>query len=204
MRESVAIIRTWSRLLPVAAVALTAGSVPALAAEGGVATRAGIVPAQVLFAVHGRVIGWTAAGRQWFVVYLAGRPGGACGLEGATWRLALVSGAPLPYHVVDDRALVGAMCGNELAWVRGGRFTDGRHAEAAFMLWTTPSIGATTYVYRVDGERLERVASIPGDKALLRRGTVSITWENAGRSPNGELTDTYRWRGSRYVLERRK
>jgi hypothetical protein len=52
---------------------------------------------------------------------------------------------------VADRRIGGTMCGNELAGVRAGRFSDGRHREVAFMLWTTPSIGAWTSIYCVGG-----------------------------------------------------
>ena len=55
------------------------------------------------------------------------------------------------------------MCGNSLAWVRAGRFSDGRHPEVAFMLWATLSLGATACVYRLDRLKLKRLASFPGD-----------------------------------------
>ncbi len=67
--------------------------------------------------------------------------GAGFGGPSGAWR---VETSRLPVHVVDDRLIAGAMCGNELAWVRAGRFSDGRHREVAFMLWTDPSIGATT------------------------------------------------------------
>ncbi len=111
-----------------------------LALSGSASTAT--TPPPVGEAVHGRVVGWARSGADWFVVYLKGAGKAWCGFEGATWRMALVTTAPLPVHVAADRAIGGAMCGNELAWVRSGRFSDGRHREAAFMLWTTPSIGA--------------------------------------------------------------
>jgi hypothetical protein len=75
-----------------------------------------------------------------------------------------------PVRVTADRRLDGAMCGNSLAWVRAGHFSDGKHPETAFMLWTTPSIGATTYIYRIGGERLQLLATFGGDKVTLGRG----------------------------------
>jgi hypothetical protein len=96
------------------------------------------------------------------------------------------------------------MCGNELAWVRGGRFSDGRHREVAFMLWTTPAIGATTFLYRVNGHRFHRLAAFVGDRVALERGTVTVTFENRGRSPKGELQDVYRFDGARYRLASRR
>lgn len=77
----------------------------------------------------------------------------------------------------------------ELAWVRAGRFSDGRHREVAFMLWTTPSIGATAYMYRVASGRFGLLAKVGGDTVKLGRGTVTVGFENRGRSPDGELTD---------------
>ena len=73
-------------------------------------------------------------------------------------------------RVTADRRLTGAMCGNSLAWVRAGRFSDGKHPDVAFMLWSTPSIGATTDVYRIGGERLQLLARFGGDKVTLGRG----------------------------------
>src|SRR5262249_44160062 len=93
-----------------------------------------------------------------------------------------------------------AMCGNSLAWVRAGRFSDGRHAEVAFMLWSTPSLGATTYVYRIDGSRLVRLASFAGDSVTIGPGTVRVRFENAGRSRNGKARELYRFESGRYRL----
>ena len=96
------------------------------------------------------------------------------------------------------------MCGNALAWVRAGRFSDGRHNEVALMLWTTPSIGASAYIYRVDGGRFELLARFAGDKVTLRRGTAVVGFENRGRSPRGEIEDVYRFVGGRYRLVSRR
>jgi hypothetical protein len=92
------------------------------------------------------------------------------------------------------------MCGNLVAWVKTGRFSDGEHPEAAFQLWTTPAIGATTYVYRLDGGRIAPLARFPGDDVEISPGSVTVTYENAGRSPHGETKDVYRFRGGRYRL----
>jgi hypothetical protein len=178
------------RLLAAVLVALGVTS-PALA---------GTVPSPVADAVHGRVMGWDQSGSQWAVVYVNRPGGGRCGLAGASWRLALVETAGLPARVVADVALGGAMCGNELAWVRTGRFSDGRHREVAFTLWTTPSIGARTMIFRLRAERLQRLAVIPGDRVALGRGIATVIWENRGRSPRGEITDTYRFDGRTYQL----
>jgi hypothetical protein len=72
------------------------------------------------------------------------------------------------------------------------------------MLWTTPAIGATTYVYRLDGGRLRRLARFGGDRVTLSAGTVTVGYENRGRSPHGELEDVYRFVGGRYRLVARK
>ncbi|TML38448.1 MAG: hypothetical protein E6G23_10235 [Actinobacteria bacterium] len=118
--------------------------------------------------------------------------------------MALVSTAPAPPHVAADRRIGGAMCGNELAWVQSGRFSDGRHREAAFMLWTTPSIGARAYIYRVRRHGFRLLASFGGDRVMLRRGIVRVGFENPGRSPHGEMLDVYRFSGGRYRLIARR
>src|SRR5919201_501574 len=166
--------------------------------------QAATVPPPVAEAVHGRVVGWARSGSQWFVVYVDRAGGGWCGLEGASWRMALVATSPLPVHVLVDRRIAGAMCGNQLAWVRAGRFSDGRHREVAFMLWTTPAIGAWAYVYRVDGDRFRLLARFGGDRVTLRRGKVIVGFENRGRSPHGEIEDVYRFVHGRYRLVRRR
>lgn len=158
----------------------------------------GTVPEPVFVPVRGRPAGWVRTGNSWFVVYVKGG-GGRCGYDGATWRIALVETTKLPARVVDDRRISGAMCGNDLQWVKAGRFSDGRHHEVAFMLWTTPAIGATTYLYRTDRGKLSLLATFPGDRVTLKRGTVTVTYENRGRSPHGELEDVYRFRDGRYV-----
>ena len=173
-----------------------------LAVSGAASTAT--VPLPVLEAIQGRPVGWAPTGPDWFAVYLKGRGGAQCGFEGATWRMALVSTAPAPPHVAADRRIGGAMCGNELAWVQSGRFSDGRHREAAFMLWTTPSIGARAYIYRVRGHGFRLLASFGGDRVMLRRGIVRVGFENPGRSPHGEMLDVYRFSGGRYRLIARR
>ena len=168
------------------------------------AASAATVPLNVVDAVHGRVVGWARSGSDWFVVYLDRTGGGWCGLQGADWRIALVETARLPVRVTADRRVDGAGCGNELAWVRGGRFSDGRHAEAAFMLWATPSLGATTYIYRLGGGRLRLLARFGGDKVVLGKGAVTVSFENRGRSAHGEIEDTYRFVHGRYELAHRR
>jgi hypothetical protein len=172
----------------------------ALAGNAAAAT----VPPPVVEAVHGRVVGWVKTGSDWFAVYVDRKGGGWCGLEGASWRMALVETSRLPVRTIADRRTGGAMCGNELAWVRAGRFSDGRHQEVAFMLWTTPAIGASTYIYRVDGGRFHLLAKFGGDQVTLGRGTVTVGFENRGRSPHGEIEDVYRFAGGRYDLVRRR
>jgi hypothetical protein len=168
------------------------------------AANAATVPYPVFAAVHGRVVGWAKTGSDWFVVYVDRKGGGWCGLRGVSWRIALVETTRLPVHILADRRVSGAMCGNELAWVQAGRFSDGRHREVAFMLWTTPSIGAWSYIYRVDGGQFRLLATFAGDKVTLSRGTVTVGFENRGRSPHGELEDLYRFVGGRYRLVRRR
>jgi hypothetical protein len=159
----------------------------------------GTVPEPVFVPIHGRPMGWAGSGSNWFVVYVKGGTG-RCGLDGGQWRIALVETRRLPARVVSDRPIGGSMCGNLVSWVKTGRFSDGKHPEAAFQLWTTPSIGATTYVYRLDGERLTALARFPGDHVELSAGTATVTYENVGRSPHGELRDVYRFHGGRYRL----
>jgi hypothetical protein len=168
------------------------------------AAAAATVPSPVVEAVDGRAVGWAKTASDWFVVYLDRKGGDWCGLKGASWRMTLVETTELPMHSIADRRISGAMCGNELAWVRAGRFSDGRHREVAFMLWATPSLGATTFVYRVDGGRLSPLATFGGDKVTLGRGTVTVAFENRGRSPHGEIQDVYRFVGGRYRLALRR
>jgi|SRR5579884_1615735 len=180
----------------VVAVLVLAAAVPV----AGAAT----IPYPVFAAVHGRVVGWAKSGSDWFVVYVDRRGGDWCALRGASWRMALVESARLPMHVVADREISGAMCGNELAWVRAGRFSDGRHREVAFMPWSTPALGATTWIYRVGGARFTLLARFGGDRVTLGRGTVTVSFENRGRSAHGELEDVYRFANGRYRLVRRR
>jgi hypothetical protein len=187
-------LRTAGRVAAVLALAL------ALSGSASTATT----PPPVLEAIHGRAVGWAPTGPDWFVVYLKGRGRAWCGFEGATWRIALVSTAPNPPHVVADRRIGGAMCGNELAWVQSGRFSDGRHRETAFMLWTTPSIGARACIYRIGEQRFRLLASFGGDRVVLRRGVARVRFENPGRSPHGEMLDVYRFSGGRYRLIARR
>jgi hypothetical protein len=170
----------------------------AAAALAGGSARAAVLPQPVLSAVHGRVVGWAQSPPDWFAVYVDHAGSGWCGLDGASWRLGLVGAQS--QRLVSTQRLGSAMCGNSLAWVRSGRFSDGRHREVAFMLWSTPSIGATTYVYRIEGRRLVRLASFAGDRVTLGRGTVTASFENAGRNPYNRLTNVYHFVAGRYRL----
>lgn len=175
----------------------------ALALAAG--ARAATVPQPVLDAVHGRAAGWTrSADGAWFVVYLDRTGRGWCGLQGASWRMALVETRRLPVRVVADRRVAGAMCGNALDWVRAGRFSDGRHPEVAFMLWSDPALGATTSVYRLGPAGFTPLASFAGDRVVLGAGRVTVSFENRGLSPHGELEDVYRFVGGRYRLVARR
>lgn len=169
--------------------------VAVLAVDGA---SAATVPEPVQNAVHGRVAGWAASPGGFVAVYLNRAGGGWCGLDGATWWVGIVQSKT--ERLASPLRVGRAMCGNALAWVKAGRFSDGRHPEVAFMLWQTPSLGATTYVYRVDGSRLLRLASFPGDEVALGRGTVTVQFENAGRNPNGKAREVYRFEGGRYRL----
>jgi hypothetical protein len=181
------------------AVALPA--VLALVVAAGV--RAETIPQPVFDAVHGRVAGWAhGTSGNWFVVYVDRKGNDWCGLSGASWRMALVESRHLPVRVVADRRIGGAMCGNALGWVRAGRFSDGRHPEVAFMLWSTPSIGAFTYIYRLRGGHFDPLARFGGDRVRLAVGTVTVAFENRGRSPRGEIEDVYRFSNGRYKLVR--
>lgn len=162
---------------------------------------AATVPSPVTNGVHGRVVGWAKTGSDWFVVYVNGEGGDWCGLTGASWRIALVETAR--QRIVADQRLGGAMCGNSLSWVRAGKFSDGHHREAALMLWSTPSIGAWTYIYRLDDGRIRLLAKFAGDKVTLAPATVTVEFENRGRSPHGDLRDVFRFSAGRYHLASR-
>jgi hypothetical protein len=166
--------------------------------------RAGTIPQSVFDSVRGRIAGWAqSTGGYWFAVYVDRKGSDWCGLSGASWRMALVETRQLPVRVVGDRRIGGAMCGNTLSWVRAGRFSDGRHAEVAFMLWSTPSIGAVTYIYRLDaGAHLNLLAKFGGDRVTIGVGTATVAFENRGRSPRGEIEDVYRFLNGRYKLVR--
>ena len=187
------------------------------------AASAATAPSDVVDAVHGRVVGWAHSGSDWFVVYLDRVGGGWCGLQGASWRIALVENSRLPVHVTADPRLAGAMCGNSLAWVRGGRFSDGSHAEAAFMLWANlarrhnlrlpdrrQSPEAVGEVWRRQGRARERHRH-----GLIREPWPQLAWRDRGRVPvrrrvvraraptmNGDIRDggdvsaLMRWQGS--------
>jgi hypothetical protein len=163
----------------------------------------GVVPTPIADVIHGRVMGWAPTGHDWFVVYVDRAGDDWCGLRGATWRMALVS-RRVYSRVIFDRKVTGAMCGNALAWVRAGRFSDGKHREVAFMLWATSSLGATTYIYRVRRKRLFRLASFRGDRVTLGRATVTVSFENRGRSPHGELQQVWKFAAGRYRLTARR
>jgi len=166
------------------------------------AAAAATVPAPVLDALHGRVAGWARSGPDWFAVYTDRAGGGWCGLEGASWRMALVANAT--GKVVADRRVAGAMCGNSVGFVEAGRFSDGRHEEVAFQLWATPSTVATTWIYRVESGRFLPLASFPGDTVTIGPGTVTVRFENRGRSRHGEIEDLYRFTNGRYRLAERR
>ncbi len=72
------------------------------------------------------------------------------------------------------------------------------------MLWATPSLGATTYVYRLGGGQLKLLARFGGDKVVLGKGTVTVSFENRGRSSHGEIEDVYRFVDGRYRLAHRQ
>jgi hypothetical protein len=166
------------------------------------AVRAGTIPDPVFSAVHGRVVGWAHSGNEWFGIYIDRKGSGWCGLDGASWRMALVETEKLPMRVVADARIGGAMCGNALAWVRAGQFSGRRHREVAFMLWATPSIGASTYIYRLDRSRFQLLARFGGDRVTIGSGTVTVRFENRGRSPRGEIEDVYRFIRGQYRLIR--
>jgi hypothetical protein len=174
----------------------------ALLAAGTAA--AATVPYEVVQAVHGRVVGWTHLPGGWFAVYLDRNGKDFCGLRGAAWRIALVESRKLPVRTTATRSIRAADCGNYVQWVKAGRFSDGRHQEVAFMLWTTPAIGAWTYVYRVAPARLTLLHKFYGDSVTLRNGTATVGFENRGRGPHGELADVYRFTRGRYLLVRRR
>lgn len=164
----------------------------------------GTVPYPVFASVRGRVIGWARTGSDWFAVYVDKPGDGWCGLGHDSWRIALIETASLPDHVVADRRIGGAMCGNELSWVRAGRFSDGQHREVAFLLWATPAIGATAYIYRVAANQLHLLATFHGDSLKLSLGRAVVGFENRGRSPHGELDDVYRFSRGRYRLAKQR
>jgi hypothetical protein len=178
------------------------GALAALAVAAALAgaSAASTVPTSVVFAVHGKVVGWASAPAAYVAVYVEGRGSGWCGLDGASWWVGLVDTSSETARLAATHRLGDAMCGNSLSWVRAGRFSDGRHTDVAFQLWATPSLGATTYVYRVAGTRLVRLGAFAGDRVTLGRGTMSVGFENRGRSPKGDLRETYRFEGGGFRL----
>lgn len=197
--------RRVTRCSPVARVSVMVAIVASITfLVGSGVGAAATVPFDVVNAVHGRLVGWARSGSHWFVVYLDRSGSDWCGMRGASWRIAVVETKRLPVRVTADRRLAGAGCGNTLAWVQAGRFSDGNHAEAAFMLWTDPALGATTYIYRIDRGGIALLARFSGDKVTLRRGTVTVSFENRGRSAHGEIEDVYRFSGGAYRLVRRR
>lgn len=186
--------RGWLRAVPTLTLVVLV-----CAGAAGAAT----VPQSVFDAVHGRIDGWARTPGGWLVVYVD-RPGSDwCGLRGAAWRMALVETKRLPVRVTATKQISGAGCGNELGWVRAGRFSDGRHQEVAFMLWADPALGATTFIYRIDAGRFRLLATFGGDRVVIGRGTVRVSFENRGRSAHGEIEDIYRWQNGRYRLASR-
>lgn len=181
----------------------TAALGEAKGAEEGLLS-AGTIPYPVFEAVHGRIVGWAKTGHDWFAVYVNKKGNDWCGLSHASWRIALVDASTAPAQVVAGRRVRPAGCGNDLSWVRAGHFSDGRHREVAFFLWTTPAIGATGYVYRVAGNHLRLLAAFHGDSLTLRRGQAIVGFENRERSPHGELKDIYRFSNGRYRLVLRR
>jgi len=45
---------------------------------------------------------------------------------------------------------------------------------------------------------------VRGDKVTLGRGTVTVSFENRGRSRHGEIEDVYRFTGGKYTLVHRR
>jgi hypothetical protein len=169
---------------------------------GGAPGAQGTIPFPLFESVHGRVIGWAKTGPDWFAVYVDKVGGDWCGLGHASWRIALVNPKEPHFQRSADRRVAPAMCGNELAWVHAGHFSDGLHREVAFFLWSTPAIGATAYIYRAASGHLRLLATFQGDSVKLTKGRVVVGFENRGRSPHGELEDLYRFRNGRYRLVR--
>jgi hypothetical protein len=164
---------------------------------------AGTIPYALFTTVPGRLIGWAKTGHDWFAVYVDKLSHSPCGLDHSSWRVSLVDpNAPIP--LTASRRIGPAGCGNALAWVRAGRFSDGLHRDVAFFLWTTPAIGATGYVYRVGTDHLRLLATFHGDSLRLSRGGAIVGFENRGRSSHGELEDVYRFVGGRYRLIQRR
>jgi hypothetical protein len=156
----------------------------------------GTVPYPVYNAVRGRVVAWQPARQGYAVAYLSGAPRGWCGFQGGAWHLALVRNSSTgPSRVTVDRRLEGSMCGNELVWLRAGRLTDGQHAEVALSILTTPSIGATAWVFRVVAGRFALVRRFYADRIAIRPGVVTLTWL-LGHSPDGTTTREV-WRFTR-------
>jgi hypothetical protein len=102
--------------------------------------------------------------------------------------MALVLTSPPPVHVAADRRIVRAGCGNDLAWMRAGHWSDGGHREVALMLRAGRSLGTTTTsIHRIERDRFVRLSAFAGDRVEIGRGTVTVGFENRGRSPHGEI-----------------
>ena len=164
--------------------------------------KAGTIPYALFTTVPGRLIGWAKTGHDWFAVYLDKLSQSPCGLGHNSWRVALVDpSAAIP--LAASRRVGPAGCGNALAWVRAGSFSDGLHRDVAFFLWSTPAIGATGYVYRAEADHLRLLATFHGDSLRLSRGQAVVGFENRGRGSHGELQDVYRFVDGRYRLVQR-
>jgi hypothetical protein len=70
------------------------------------------------------------------------------------------------------------------------------------MLWSTPSIGASTYIYRLNGGHCDLLAKFGGDRVAVGKGIVTVAFENRGRNPRGKIEDVYLFIHGRYKLVR--
>jgi hypothetical protein len=62
------------------------------------------------------------------------------------------------------------------------------------------STAATASIYRIVGNRFRLLASFRGDRVVIAPGTVTVGFENRGRSPHGEIEDIYRFQHGHYRL----
>jgi hypothetical protein len=170
------------------------------------------VPAPIVQAVRGNVAAWERLGSEWVVAYRRGPARGWCGLDGGSWHVGVVSSpSAAPPRLARSRRIGPSMCGNELLWLRAGRLTGGAHREVALAILTTPSIGTSAWIFRIERRGLRLVRRFHADRVSAadrdgdRRPEIVLRWVYAGRSPDGRtVEEVWRFEHGAYRLWSRR